>query len=182
MKLNISLFFLGTILSFTALKAQEACADSSSFYIYHGEYMPQLVIIHNGKASYHSLQEDMKGEEMKFECELRQLNDRGPKELILKWSIAIYGSGGGMNYAGLSIWDLEADSLLFKANTYCSEESFGRHGGERFLHSCEIPIEFLENGIKINKRECQGFELETLEDLQDYCLLKDLKPGIISFR
>lgn len=144
--------------------------------------MPQLVIIHNGKASYHSLQEDMKGEEMKFECELRQLNDRGPKELILKWSIAIYGSGGGMNYAGLSIWDLEADSLLFKANTYCSEESFGRHGGERFLHSCEIPIEFLENGIKINKRECQGFELETLEDLQDYCLLKDLKPGIISFR
>ena len=110
-----------------------------------------------------------------FECQEVEMNGIGSKELILKWSNSVYGSGGGTVTKGLQIWNLDNATKLLNEITYCSEESFGRDGNP-YININEKKFEIKKSNIKVYKEKLV-IENYNVMNLSDYCKLSNIKSG-----
>lgn len=117
-------------------------------------------------------------ERFDYECEQVQLNGKDSKELVIRWSNAIYGSGGGSTIKGIQIWDLDNGTRLLNEITSCSDESFGRHGAPSYLVECQKQIQIEGQTLIVHEKKCdtewsntdyvsdptENYELTTLEE------------------
>lgn len=90
-----------------------------------------------------------------YKCEEIELNGYGSKELVIRWSNSLYGSGGGTTTKGVQIWDLDSGIRLLNEIVSCSEESFPRDGASYYFMECKKQIEFINQTIKIYKKVCE---------------------------
>lgn len=72
--------------------------------------------------------------DLSAECSLKDLVGNETKELIIRWSRKVFGSGGGYKQEGIQIWSLDSIRRLFKTTYHCEQTAFGRrtHLGKNY--------------------------------------------------
>lgn len=164
--------------------AQESACESSAYRIHSSSSLfPQLEIKVDGVWKFFPLT-DEHPENFHFECREAELSGSGSAELVIIWSNAVYGSGGGTIVEGIQIWDLDAGKRLFNEITSCSDENFGRGGSEGYFSICKKQIVVSQSEIKINEKIChtEWSENEIAPDPIINCPLTALNEGVYFFR
>lgn len=162
-----------------------SCVDSSKYRL-DGKlpYAELEIKINNNWKSFRFIEETLG----RFNCTCAQveLNDSGSKELVVKWSNARYGSGGGSTKQGIQIWNLDNGTRFLKEITSCSEENFGRHEAKGYLVVCNKEIELIEKRLRVHEKKCKTkwSEAEDVPDPVSYnsCSLTTLNKGIYLFK
>lgn len=155
------------------------CLDTTKYEVNSTiSNFPELRIKIDGKWKTFDLIDEI-AERFDFECEEVELNGNNSKMLVIRWSNAIYGTGGGSTTKGLQIWNLESGTRLFNEIVSCSDESFGRHGATSYFVECQKQIQ-IENGtIIIYPKDCKN-EWSSNDEVSDptlNCKLTTLEQG-----
>lgn len=111
-----------------------------------------------------------------YQCFLTQLIGNNTNELIIRWSEKFAGTGGRHEEKGIQIWSIKNQKRLFKAKTYCREESFGRQDADRYVIKEKRPIKIQGQEIWIDsiKSEYKG---NWKGHKPSFCKLDSIKPG-----
>ena len=147
--------------------------------------------IEYNNGNYPEIKIEMKGEWKNFEilderaldfnyiCLEVELDGEDSKELVIEWSNAIYGSGGGSTIKGIQIWDLNNGIKLLNEVVSCSIESFGRFDNKPYLIECEKVIEILDHKIIVNQKHCKisRTDVDNVPDPALNCQLTALEEG-----
>lgn len=177
-------FTLASLASFAQVTNQPSCVDTTKYRLApkESDTYGEIQIKVDGKWASFSIMDETP-DMFEYRCEEVELNGSGSKELVLFWKNATYGSGGGFAFKGIKIWNLDNGIVLFNEIYSCSEESFGRHGSERFLIEYRKNIEVSELSITVNEEEflSEGSESD-LSSLGENCVLTDLKAGVYTLQ
>lgn len=156
--------------------------ENKKFRVIDDSVFPYIEIKTNGKWQDFRIIENPAGS---FECEyfVTKINGLDSKALILNWSNAVYGSGGGTQTKGLEIWNLDNATKLLDEIVFCSEESFGRNGRKYYLITCQKEIKIENKNINVYKLKCETEQNkdDKIEILKDNCDLSTIKPDIYIF-
>ncbi len=156
--------------------------EDSSLYRIAIDWEANIEIKMNGEWKSFSVFDDNDIDHFGLDCERIELNHSGQQELVLHWERRYYGSGGGTVVRNIQIWDLDNGQRLLDEITYCSDESFGRHGDSYFVY-CQTPISPEEGGIRVNEKSCKTERSENGagSDPTENCKLSGLSAGLYHY-
>lgn len=130
------------------------CFNADRYKFREDILYPEIEIKVRGKWETFRLLDEI-ADLFQYECEEIELNGYGSKELVIRWSNALYGSGGGTTTKGVQIWDLDSGIRLLNEIVSCSEEIFPRDGASYYFVECKKQIELINQTIKIYKKVCE---------------------------
>jgi len=176
----IIIFSLFSLIEFYAQSEEnENCSDIDRYEIKSNiSYFPELNIKMNGEWKTFELI-DERAELFDYESEELELNGKGSKELIIRWSNSVYGTGGGRTTKGIQIWNLDSGTRILNEITSCSDENFGRNEVSSYYIECQKRIQIDNQIIKVFVKECKSERSNTdnIPDLNSICRLTELKNG-----
>lgn len=183
---NLFLLILlsSTIASFAQATEKSTCVDTARYHINMvASAYPELEIKINGDWKIFPLI-DERLERFDYECAEINFNGTGSMELLIRWSNAVYGSGGGSTIKRIQIWNLDNGTRILQEITSCSIENFGRGQDNPYYNvECRKDIEIQENTIIVHKKKCDsgGSATEDLPDPTLNCPLTTLEAETYLF-
>ena len=175
----IIIFLFSQIEFYAQSKEKDNCFDIARYEIKSNiSYFPELKIKMNGEWKTFELI-DERAERFVYEYEEIQLNGKGSKELVIRWSNAVYGSGGGSTTKGIQIWDLDSGTRLLNEIVSCADQNFGRHGASSYIVECQKQIQIEGRTIIVYEKNCKT-EWSNTEEVSDptlNCELTKLEEG-----
>ncbi|MCH8534495.1 MAG: hypothetical protein LAT51_05440 [Flavobacteriaceae bacterium] len=175
----IIIFLFSHIEFYAQSKEKDNCFDYTRYEVKSNiSYFPELKIKIKGEWKTFELI-DERAERFDFECEEIQLNGKGSKELVIRWSNAVYGSGGGYTAKGIQIWDLDSGTRLLNEIVSCSDESFGKQLSSSYFVECQKQIQIEGRTIIVFEKNCKT-EWSNTEEVSDptlNCELTRLEEG-----
>ena len=176
MKTQFLLLFLG--LQIHSYAQQTGDCDTTRYRIMLYDAMVEIEIKTAGEWRAFSLL-DSTGGQFTWSCEEAELNQTGSKELVIRWSHAVYGTGGGTTTGGIQIWDLDKGVRILDEVVACSEENFGRGQGKSYFVHCQKEV-IIQNGVIAIAPKACGVERSEMENPPDPTLnnpITSLRPG-----
>lgn len=159
------------------------CGDTSKFYINtEGTYAEINIKVKDDWRAFLIMNETIGN--FKYDCDLIDLYGGSSKELVINWSNANYGSGGGTTIKGIQIWDLEFGQKILGELVYCSEEVFGKEDIEASFSYCKKPLKIKKQVIKVSETICNeewGTRDATSEE-SFCCKVSSLQKGSYSIK
>ena len=176
----IIIFTLFSLIEFYAQsKKNDNCFDINRYEIKSNiSYFPELKIKINGEWKTFELI-DERAEQFDYECKEIELNKKGSKELVIRWSNGVYGTGGGTTTKGIQIWNLDSGTRILNEIISCSDEKFGRNESSSYYTECQKRIQIDNQIIKVFVKECKSewSNTDEIPDPNSICRLTELKNG-----
>ncbi len=173
----IIIILISQIDSYAQSTEQDNCCDTTRYEVKSNIlYFPELKIKIDEEWKTFDLL-DERAMRFDYKCEEIELNGKGSKELVIRWSNAIYGTGGGLTTKGIQIWDLDNGTRLLNEIISCSDENFGRHENPSYFIECQKQIHIKDRTIIVYDKNCKT-EWSNTEEVPDptlNCELTKLK-------
>ena len=179
----VIIILISQIRSYGQSTEQDNCFDTTRYEVKSNiSYFPELRIKIDEEWKTFDLI-DERAMRFDYKCEEIELNEKGSKELVIRWSNAIYGTGGGLTTKGIQIWDLDSATRLLNKIISCSDENFGRHGNPSYFVECQKQIQIRGRTIIVYEKNCttEWSDTEEVPDPTLNCELTKLEEGEYTF-